>query len=211
MTFKQATTLSIAIMVALTVTAIRTAGRYDSERQAALAALEASRDSAALVVAENEALLSAMRGQDVVIDSLTQLAGKHAAQARSRRAVRVQTRAQLDTAVAVAPDTCSEVAERALAALQTASDEADGWQAAHEAERAANGLLEASRDSLATALARANAALDQLDRSAARYVETTRPSLLSQLAPKAGFGVALGVDAMGRPHVIAGLTLGWRF
>jgi hypothetical protein len=203
--------LLAVVSVVTGVFAVRAAGRADSEREAALTALEASRDSAALVVAENEALLSTLRGQDVVIDSLTRLAGKHAAQARSRRAASVQTRAQLDTAVAAAPDTCSEVAERALAALQTASDEAEGWQAAHEAERAANGLLEASRDSLATALARANAALDQLDRSAARYVETTRPSLLSQLAPKAGFGVAVGVDAIGRPHVIAGLTLGWRF
>jgi hypothetical protein len=75
--------------------------------------------------------------------------------------------------------------------------------------RSANVSLSTALDSTVAALDGLRAAQVNLSGKAAILASAARPSLLSKLLPKPGFGIAAGVNALGQPQIIVGVTLGW--
>jgi hypothetical protein len=59
------------------------------------------------------------------------------------------------------------------------------------------------------ALATVRASQRQLEAATSTLVRVAKPSVLRALLPRPGIGLAAGIDATGRPAVVAGVTFGW--
>jgi len=116
------------------------------------------------------------------------------------------------TAAKASADTCAglvEVAEHIFAVKD--STIASLHVALDSATSAAQGFKRSS-DSLRVALTDLRASTVKLDASATRLEHAAKPSLLSRLGhllPRPGVGVAAGIDQLGQPHFVTGITLGW--
>lgn len=139
--------------------------------------------------------------------SLSDVASERAARAalaehRADSLAHLPARVRYLTASATAPDTCAALVALADFALA----QADGVTVAL---RQANGELHVALDSTSAALQLVRGSQRQLGVATANLERAAKPSLLSRVLPRPTVGLSAGVDALGRPHVIAGIGLGW--
>ncbi len=117
-------------------------------------------------------------------------------------------RASYKAAVVVAPDTCKPVIITADSALAAADSVQRQLSLALVASQRSEQALQVAVDTLTKAnmaMITTTATLIKADTKLAHR------TLLSRLVPHVGGGIAFGVDAVGAPHLITGVTLGWSF
>ena len=163
--------------------------------------------------AQHVADLAVQQGQRLAAraDSALQRASRDSARADSVGRRYAADRRKFQVAALTAPDSCVAVVQAALDALVDADSlldlEREHAAAAQDAARS-----ERTRaDTLEAALVKLRAADATLDVAAAHVAVAAHRSALARLLPRPGAGVAFGVDALGQPHLIAGVTFGWSF
>ncbi len=175
-----------------------------AEAKAARDSTQAALKSAALA----GAAASALRFQAQALD-----AQKAAAVARADSAERsaIRLKGTLAALVKSAPDTCRPiiiVADSAIAAQDsTITSLRAGLQLAQD-ERS---KLLTAVDTLSAANARLRASAANLVSVDAKLDKRSRGSLLLRLLPHFGAGIAAGLNPVGRPDAVTGITLGWSF
>lgn len=157
--------------------------------------LPASRAADALLVARHDA--SVARELSRAADNRAELLAERAAGAEHRAdsLERLPARTIYRTVAAAAPDTCRVVVRAANAALAQDSSAAVSL---HEA-----------LDSTKVALTTVRGSTRQLEAATANLERAAKPSLLRALLPHPHLGVTAGIDATGRPAVVAGIGFGW--
>jgi hypothetical protein len=130
------------------------------------------------------------------------------ARAALQTAHSARLRTSYHVAVVSAPDTCRSVVVLADSALAAADGVTVQLRAALSASQNGERALQTAVDTLLPALQHLRSASSTL----VRTVNTqAHRSLMSKLLPHLGAGIAVGVDGVGAPHLITGITLGWSF
>jgi Tfp pilus assembly protein PilX len=112
---------------------------------------------------------------------------------------------------ATAPDTCSAVVAAAVVTIDSLTELAETRKA--QAASAENEALSYrfALDTTQKALNSARLSLGALGKAADAVERASRPSLLSRILPRPGYGATAGIDAFGKPNAVVGITLSWNF
>lgn len=110
-----------------------------------------------------------------------------------------------------APDTCRELAEAATLAIDSLATEAGVQKARAEAADSASANYRFALDTTQAALTNLRASVAHLSSAAVAVGKASRPSLFARILPHAGFGGAAGINPLGRPDAVVGVTFGWAF
>lgn len=178
----------------------RAEGELQAAQRGAKAALALS-DSAVAVAkraADSAAIYRAQR------DSLNR-------RAQSLEARVAELRGSFHEAAAAAPDTCQHVVALASVTIDSLSQLAATQKARAEKAESADSLTHLALDSTQVALNSARLSLGELGKAADAVERASRPSLLSRILPKPGYGATAGIDAFGKPNAVVGFTLSWSF
>lgn len=188
----------VVVVVALALLAAGVGRRRDGQLVAAQASLQLALRDVARQKSLADLLTDRAHAAEVERDSA--LAAVRVAERST-----IRTRTKYATAREAAPDTCAAVVQAADSALAAADRTAELLRVALRDTRTVSDSYKAALDSLRPAYERLGAAASAVDRVA-------RPGLLERLTPRAGVGVAAGVDPFThRPAAVIGVTLGWSF
>lgn len=199
----------VACLFLLGLFGVAARGRFSAE----LASAKADADSARAVAAS--AVVSAKAAETFAAANQLLVANAQAETDSAKRKAAVleqllkKARTGFQVVADAAPDTCAPVIAAANAAL-AASDSLAGVRAAALASsEKAREILQASVDSLRASAARLVPATVTLSAATLTLERKSQPSFFTRIKPRVGFGLAAGADALGQPHLIAGMTLGW--
>lgn len=149
--------------------------------------------------------------QKSLVDFLTTRASLAEARADSeaRRADSLAARGRRSeiryvTLKATAPAPCAPVIAAADSALADAQAEAETARSGLRTAQDAAKDYQAARDTALSALARLTAAATALNTA-------SRPSWRERILPHIGVGGAAGINPIGRPDAVVGLTVSWSF
>lgn len=127
------------------------------------------------------------------------------------KAERIKLQPAVERAIAAAPDTCKPVIDTLSAALAAADSTAEHYQTAFEDQKRATAYLQAAYDTTRSALDSVSADARRLASQSQKLVNASKRSFFSRFIPEIGFGGAVGLDPTGKPNVVLGPTLSWRF
>lgn len=178
---------------------VASGGAFARSRQSALAL--AQHDLSAAQAVSRDAIARADHEQASAAvaraDALVQIARADSTDRLARG-----LRSRLADAKAVAPAPCAPVVALADSALASADSVSRDL-------RRANVSLQTGLDSAVAASSRLRDAQVNLSAKAAVLSDAAKPLFISKLIPKPGFGLAAGVNSLGQPQLIVGVTLGW--
>lgn len=177
--------------------AVHSAHKAAAATAVAVAETQTARAETAVAIRASQAA----QARAAVYDSASKAAEARAAGA-TRRADEAVTRYKI--ARATSPDTCSLLAVAADTAIAAEAAIAPNLQNALQNEQKRG-------DILSGALGPVTAAAGHLRAASGTLVTASKPSILSRLTPRLGFGAAAGIDVLGRPDALIGITLGWSF
>ncbi len=200
-----------AIGVGLLFVTTGAAGHYRSRLVETVSALSAARKTAQLALAASARDSARAAAFERRGDSLQ--ASAESANRRADSAVRVATaaRAQFATAVKAAADTCAGVVKTASQGFAADDGVAAALRQSRDSASAAAQEYRTALDSTAGALTLLRKAATHLDTAASRAVSTVRPSFLARLAPHRSVGLTAGIDRLGHPALVLGISYGWPF
>lgn len=201
----------VGVAALLGITAVVARSSTDATIQALKDDAKTARAEASFAVSKSKAAEAFATSQIEIVTTLQKQRDAAAARAAKSEKRSIALDAQFHTLAAAAPDTCGPViaaADSALAVKDSIIAEKDTALAAADTIAA---RLRLSVDSLRQANANLIPATEFLASTQAALAAklTHREPFYIRIVPHLGFGLAAGVDALGTPHLIAGITLGW--
>lgn len=200
-----------AIAIALAALSI-SLGRWNAAQQATTqVALKQAVTAGHGAVAGMDSALKAARSAIALADAYKNRGDSLKARGDSLELRIAALRGRFTQVAKTAPDTCAQVVEVASYLIDSLDVEVTTQRARAESASSAVQSYRFALDTTQAALTQSRAALSALGIAATNVEKASRPSLLSRLLPHAGFGGAAGIDPLGRPNAVVGVTFGWAF
>jgi hypothetical protein len=148
----------------------------------------------------------AVDAQHAAADAMAQsLDAQHRADVQIRNAARVRS----TFTAAVVPDTCRQLVALADSVIASQDSAIRNLHVALQHAEDGEHRLSAALDTATAALTQLRAASTTLVHADANLAKASKRSFFARLLPHPGLGIAAGPDALGHPHIITGITLGW--